>query len=276
MSEEKKVKVVAKAVKTIFLTGGTGEIGKAIAYGLAKLQHNLILAARTKEKGESLVADVVKHSGNKNVCYALLDLSSKKSIGECAEHLAKTTTKLDVLLNNAATVTEKLESSVDGLELMFATNVFSYYLLMNHLRPLLKAGSPSRIVNVASNYAGGLDMKDLQSKSKKFDSNTVYQQNKQANRMLSWTAAKLFADDKIAVHACHPGVVTSGLLSNLGMKEGFDTPDSAAATPIFLATDSSVEGKTGLYWDKCKPVTCAWQKDQNGCAALWDYCTKLQ
>jgi len=64
MSEEKK-KVIKQVVKTIFLTGGTGEIGKAIAYGLGKLNHNLILAARTKEKGEGLVADVVKRTGNK-------------------------------------------------------------------------------------------------------------------------------------------------------------------------------------------------------------------
>ena len=32
----------------------------------------------------------------------------------------------------------------------------SYYLLSNGLRDLLAKGSPSRIVNVASNYAGGM------------------------------------------------------------------------------------------------------------------------
>jgi len=278
MSEEKKIKVVqnvAKSVaKTIFLTGGTGEIGKAIAYGLGKLQHNLILAARTKEKGEGLVADVVKQTGNKNVSYALVDLSSKKSIADCAETLSKTVTKLDVLVNNAATVTEKAEESVDGIELMFSTNVLSYYLLMTHLRPLLKAAAPSRVVNVASNYAGGLDMKDLQFKNRDFDSTAAYKQCKQANRMMSWAAADLFASDKIAVHACHPGVVTSPLLQNLGMEKGYDTPETAAATPIFLATDESVDG-TGLYWDSCKTKPCPWRKDAKGCQALWTYCSKL-
>jgi len=172
-------------------------------------------------------------------------------------------------------VTDKSEQSPDGLDLMFATNVYSYFLLMNQLRPLLKAGAPSRIVNVASNYAGDLDMKDLQFKTRDFDSTTAYKQSKQANRMLSWAAADLFATDKISVHACHPGVVTSPLLQNLGMEKGWDTADKAAATPIFLATDSSVDGKTGLFWDSCKTKACQWKKDVKGYQALWEYCSKL-
>jgi len=81
----------------------------------------------------------------------------------------------------------------------------------------LKLGSgPSRIVNVASQYAGGLDLTDLHFQRRKYNANTAYKQSKQANRVFSHTAASKFESDGIIVHACHPGVVTSNVLSGLG------------------------------------------------------------
>ena len=80
---------------------------------------------------------------------------------------------------------------MDGIELTWATNVMSYFLLSNLLLDILllplfalsffspslylfilfdsflntlKASAPSRIVNVASNYAGDLDTSDVQFK----------------------------------------------------------------------------------------------------------------
>jgi NAD(P)-dependent dehydrogenase (short-subunit alcohol dehydrogenase family) len=46
--------------------------------------------------------------------------------------------------------------SEDGLEFSFATNVMGYFLLSRGLLESLEAdGTPARIVNVASLYAGG-------------------------------------------------------------------------------------------------------------------------
>jgi hypothetical protein len=44
------------------------------------------------------------------------------------------------------------------------------------------------------------------------------------------------------------GVVTSPLLTGLSFGEGFQSAAEGAATPIFLAQSSSVEGKTGGYY----------------------------
>ena len=51
----------------------------------------------------------------------------------------------------------------------------------------------------------------------------------------------LFPDSKVSVNACHPGVVTSPVLNNLGMASGWDSPDKAATTPLFLALDPAME-----------------------------------
>jgi len=128
-----------------------------------------------------------------------VDLSSPSSIRSFVHRFAKRdNTRLDVLVNNAAIVPHSKTVTKEGLELQFATNVLSYFMLAVLLRPILrqtaeaslKLGSgPSRIVNVASQYAGGLDLTDLHFQRRKYNANTAYKQSKQANRVFSHTAA---------------------------------------------------------------------------------------
>ena len=142
------------------------------------------------------------------------------------------------------------EISEDGYEMQFQVNILSYYAMMEGFAPVLKANDQSRVVNVASNYAGDLDLSDLFFSRRRYDSNQAYRQAKQANRMLSWAAADLttgFKDSGVTVNACHPGVVTSKLLASLGMQKGFDQPSKGAETPLYLALSPEVEGVTGRY-----------------------------
>lgn len=95
--------------------------------------------------------------------------------------------------------------------------MLSYYLFIEGLKDTLIQNTQSRIVNVASNYAGDYDFNDLQFSSRSYESNTVYRQSKQCNRMLTWAAHEMhFAGTNTTVNACHPGVVTSPLLQSLG------------------------------------------------------------
>ena len=109
-------------------------------------------------------------------------------------------------------------------------------LLQFGLSSLLRRSSPARIVNVASNYAGDLDLNDLQFQTRKYDVTEAYKQSKQADRMLSWAGAELLNNGGITVNACHPGVTTSTVLKGLGYEEGWDTPSASAKTAVFLAS----------------------------------------
>jgi len=104
-----------------------------------------------------------------------------------------------------------------------------------------------RIVNVASNYAGGLNLSDYDFVRRQYDETSAYKASKQADRMLTAKAAEEFRALNITVNACHPGVVTSPLLKGLGMSSGFDSSAKAAETPVFLATSDSVSATTGTY-----------------------------
>mmetsp|Transcript_8040 Transcript_8040/g.12945 ORF Transcript_8040/g.12945 Transcript_8040/m.12945 type:complete len:225 (-) Transcript_8040:701-1375(-) len=185
--------------KTAIVTGATGQIGKEIALGLANKGLRIILAARNVKKAEKVATEIQKITKNSRVEVEQVDLSSPSSIRSFVHRFAKRdNTRLDVLVNNAAIVPHSKTVTKEGLELQFATNVLSYFMLAVLLRPILrqtaeaslKLGSgPSRIVNVASQYAGGLDLTDLHFQRRKYNANTAYKQSKQANRVFSHTAA---------------------------------------------------------------------------------------
>ncbi len=67
-----------------------------------------------------------------------------------------------VLVNNAAAAPAQRRAAADGTEWQLAVNVLAYFRLMQCLRAPLARASPSRIVNVVSEMAGGMQLDDLQ------------------------------------------------------------------------------------------------------------------
>lgn len=148
----------------------------------------------------------------------------------------------------------------------------AYHLLTKGLLPLLEsAPTGGRIVNIASQYAGGLKLDDLNWTKRSYDPNAAYRQTKQANRMLSWKWSRILKASKsnVTVNACHPGVLSTGLLSDLGFGHGA-APANGAKTPVFLAIDPSVAGISGSFWDNKRDVGCSWISKEADCDKVWD------
>ena len=57
---------------------------------------------------------------------------------------------------------------------------------------VLKESAPARVINVASYWAGDLDVDDLEFKRRRYNNGTAYRQSKQANRMLTAAFAERF------------------------------------------------------------------------------------
>ena len=111
-----------------------------------------------------------------------MDLSSKKSIIDLA---SRWTGPLQLLINNAATTSRLRTETPEHIEMQFATNVLGYFRMTEHFMKFMKDQTDARIVNVASYWAGGLDMDDLEFKKREYDNDAAYRQSKQANRMLT-------------------------------------------------------------------------------------------
>jgi NAD(P)-dependent dehydrogenase (short-subunit alcohol dehydrogenase family) len=183
---------------------------------------------------------------------------------------------LHILINNVVTAPKKRTETIEGLELQFATNVMSYVWMIEGLIDLLgKNQGFGRVVNVESNYAGDLDIKDLQFNTRKYENNSAYRQSKQIGRMLTAYFAQKYASRNCAFFSCHPGVVTTHLASDLGFR-GTDSAQHASETPVWLASSPEIEiSKSGMFSANKKLVKCKFCDDLNKCALLYQKCKEI-
>ena len=257
---------------TALLTGATGTIGEAIALRLAEQQRlSLILTCRDEVRGARLCARITTTTGNQNVRCERVDLSLRASIRGLASRLDG---PLHLLINNGAEAPKLRVETTEGLERQFATNVMGYYWMIQELAPLLMKSAPARIVNVASYWAGDLDLEDLQFTRRRYDNDTAYRQSKQANRMLTVWFARQLKDTGVTVNACHPGDVNSKLSNDLGYG-GHQRPDEGARTPVFLATDPGLERVTGKYFARCTQAPCEFGSNWRAVEALRTECQRI-
>jgi NAD(P)-dependent dehydrogenase (short-subunit alcohol dehydrogenase family) len=251
------------------VTGATGAIGKAIALQIARQQgYRVKLLCRDQQKAENAVSQIISLSGNQHVSHEIVDLSGKASIGAAAQRLQD---PVNVLVNNAAITPRRREETPEGIELQFATNVLGYFWLTRALHDQLLAAAPARVVNVASYWAGDLDLDDLEFKRRPYNNNTAYRQSKQADRMLTVAFAQRLREHNVSVNACHPGDVNSSLSNNLGFG-GHESPDEGARTPAWLATHETGQLETGKYFEHMQMRRCRFGEGHEKVEALYRKC----
>jgi NAD(P)-dependent dehydrogenase (short-subunit alcohol dehydrogenase family) len=251
------------------VTGATGAIGAAIATRLAaEAHHEVVVIARNPEKSRRLVERMRRATGNPRVRDERCDVSRKREVQALAERWEG---PLHVLINNAAIAPQRRETTPEGIELQLATNVLSYFWLSQALTPVLAASAPARIVNVASYWAGELDLDDLEFIRRRYDNDTAYRQSKQANRMLTVAFAERLAPQNIAVHSCHPGDVRSQLSRDLGFG-GHESAEAAAETPVWLALAPTGQPRTGAYFRDGEEAPCPFARDRDSIEKLYAIC----
>ncbi len=254
--------------KTAIVTGATGAIGTAIAHRMAENEYRVFVVARNENKARRTVKHIINTTGNQDVDFLLIDLSRKSSIIEAAK---KWKGGLHVLINNAGITPPQREETPEGIEMQFATNVLGYYWMIKYFMPFLKMPTSARIVNVASYWAGSLNIADLEFKHHHYNNDTAYRQSKQANRMITAALAEKLKEDGISINAVHPGEVNSTLSNNLGFG-GHESPDVGADTPVWVATDQQLDGVTGKYFEYRREVLCSFSRDKKLMKQLLEIC----
>jgi NAD(P)-dependent dehydrogenase (short-subunit alcohol dehydrogenase family) len=249
------------------VTGATGAIGKAIARRLAATPDMaVVLVVRDLERGREAAGEIIRMTGNRRVYLRRCDLALRSDIESLA---ASWLHPLHILINNAAQTPRRRELSTEGVELQWATNVLGYFRMIRAFTSALATGAPARVVNVASYWAGGLDLRDPEFNQRSYHNDAAYRQSKQANRMLSARFAEILRPHGIAVYACHPGDVNSRLSNDLGFG-GHESPDQGADTPVWLATSPDVAPEeSGKYFEARREQSCPFSRDAGVLDALW-------
>ena len=259
-----------RKMKTAIITGAYGAIGKVISLRMAEAGFRTCLVGRNEVKLREVTEDIIRNTGNQEVFFELADLSSGKEIRSFAD---RWNGELSVLINNAATAPGKRTESMEGVEMQFAVNVLSYFRIIISFSDHMKSAVDPRIVNVASYWAGGLELHDIEFKKRNYNNDSAYRQSKQADRMLTVAFAERLKSSGISVNSCHPGDVNSKLSNDLGFG-GHETADKGAATPFWLATSRKLENRTGLYFSDCRETFCEFSSDRDSIEKLFDICSE--
>lgn len=264
------------------VTGASSGIGKEIARNLAYFGATVVLACRNRDRGSAALQEIVEDSGNDRLSLLPLDLADPESIRGFVQQVTVQGKPVHVLVNNAATFMQKRVTTDAGREVTWATNALGPFALTNLLSKTLVKSGPSRVVNVASKLAGGLDLEDLDFETRRYSGVKAYKQSKQANRMLSWGLQARIGNE-VAVTACHPGGVNTRIYDNLSgiaaavMSVGrrfLKSPAEGARTPTRLAGDPELGSLRGEFWVDEARATCRF-RDQAAIDALWARCVEL-
>ncbi len=270
--------------KVILVTGSNSGIGKATALGLANLGATVVMHSRGEKRGEPARRDVIAATDNPNVHLLTADLSTREAMKGLAEAFNQRYPKLDVLVNNAAVVTNSRKTTAEGFELQFFVNHLAYFYLTHLFLDALRAAGSSeykaRIVNVAStaHSRGVIDFDDLQHE-RNYIGFRAYSNTKLQNIMFTYELARRLGDQPITANCLHPGVIKTGLMRNnwllhsLWMLAGplFKQPKEGADTSIYLASSSEVEGVTGKYFKYRREVgTKEISHDRDVQRRLWE------
>ena len=249
--------------RVCIVTGASSGIGKETTRGLARLGATVVLACRNRQRGEAARREIAADTGNDALAVMDLDLRSQASVRVFAEEFAANYGRLHVLVNNAGIFTAKRALTVDGVETTFAVNHLSPFLLTQQFLPLLNASTPSRIVNVASeaNQMGRIAFDDL-NLARRWSGFRAYCQSKLANILFAAELARRLPAD-VTANALHPGGVRTNLARGeggwfgVGFRLAWPFMISAAKgadTVIWLASSRDVDGVTGRYFERRRPI----------------------
>ena len=272
--------------KICAVTGATSGIGAVTVRQLAAQGAQVVVISRNPQRCQDTVLDIRNQTGNAQVEYLVADLSSQDQIHNLAAEIRNRYPRLDVLVNNAGAFFLSRKESVDGIEMTFALDHLSYFLLTILLEDILKASAPARIVNVASASHRGarIDFNDLQAEHS-YNPMRAYGQAKLANVLFTYELTRRLAGSGVTANALHPGFVASNFAQNNGwlvravMKVAHlfaISPEQGAQTSLYLASSPEVEGITGKYFVDCKPVSSSpVSYDQDTAQKLWRVSERL-
>lgn len=274
--------------KVAIVTGSNTGIGKETSKLLAEMGAHVILACRNVKLGAEAVEDIKKAIGNKGKLEVMeLDLSSLQSVRQFAEEFKKKNLALNLLINNAGIMAlPKRETTKDGFEAQFGVNHLGHFLLTNLLIEPLKAGKPSRVVNLSSiaHRRSGINFDDLMSE-KSYSPWKVYGQSKTANILFTVEFQRRFAEHGVQAYAVHPGGVRSDLSRNLGFAWAqfllqpvlwviFKSVWEGSQTSLYCAI--SPDAGAGKYHKDCAVFPAEpWALDAGAAKKLWEVSEEL-
>ncbi len=253
--------------KIAVVTGATGGIGIEITRALLKDGFRVIMACRNIEKADQKRKELLLQGSDLSedrIEVMHLDLFSLSGVAAFADKLLRREEKLNVLINNAGTISSSYSQTQEGLEHTVGVNYVAPYLLTRKLLPLMDSGS--RIVNIIScTYViGKLTFPDFFTRGRcgAFRRLLVYSNTKLALLLFTLSLSDKLRERNVSVNAVDPGIVSTDMIT---MQKWFDpltdiffrpfirTPYQGASTAVQALLNQQWKYTTGTLFVSDKP-----------------------
>lgn len=235
------------AGKTLFITGASRGIGKAIALRAARDGANVVIAAKTAEPHPKLPGTIhtaaaeIEAAGGKALALAVdirMEDQVHSAVSKAVEHFGG----IDILVNNASAIslTGTLETPMKRVDLMMSVNVRGTFLCTQACVPHLKKARNPHVLMISPPLA--LD-------PKWFAPHVAYTIAKYGMSLCVLGMAEEFRADGIAVNALWPRTLIA--TAALAVIEGTSTagsrkPEIVADAAHVILTRASRNG-TGQF-----------------------------
>ena len=234
--------------KTLFITGASRGIGKAIALRAARDGANIVVAAKTSEPDPRLPGTI--HSAAAEIESAggqalpvLLDVRDEGQIGRAVAQAVERFGGIDILVNNASAIHPHgaLDTPMKRYDLMMDINVSGTFACAQACLPhLLKAANPHILT-----LSPPIDLNP-----KWFRPHVAYTTSKYAMSMISLGLAEEFREHGVAVNALWPRTLIATAALNLaapGVAERARRPEIMADAAHHILTRPS-RSATGRFF----------------------------
>ena len=137
--------------KTIWITGASSGIGKALAMEFFRRGASVILSARTRDKLQELKDSLDRTAPGR--CHVVpFDVTDPSSVERAGAAVKSLTPRLDVLVNNAGVSQRStaLETSPDVERALFEVNFFGAVAVTRSVLPWMIEGGGGRIAVIGS------------------------------------------------------------------------------------------------------------------------------
>ena len=252
------------------VTGSNSGIGLVTVGQLARQGAKVVLACRNLENGRQRQRELMATKPRGQVQVMELDLADLKSVRDFASRFLADHSALQGLVNNAGIMNTPAGKTKNGFELQFGTNHLGHFLLTELMLPALKAGAPSRVVNLSSCFhdkamgrEGRIQFEDVHFEKRKYDGWEAYAQSKLANLLHAKHLARHLHGTGIATASVHPGWVRSNLIKfsmplwaqNIVLRPlltmaGMIEPWDGAQSTLFGLLSPDVPSQSGSYYSQ--------------------------
>lgn len=228
--------------KTVFITGASRGIGKAIGLKLASEGANIVIAAKTTEPHPKLpgtiytAAEEMIAAGGKALPL-MVDIRHEEAVQEAVEKTVEVFGGIDILINNASAInlipTEYL--TMKQYDLMHSINTRGTFMTTKLCLPYLKKGKNPHVLNLSP---------PLNMDPKWFGNHVAYTIAKYGMSMCVLGQAVEFKDYGIGVNALWPRTTIDtaavrNLLGGESISNQSRTPDIIADAAFYILSRDS-------------------------------------